>query len=343
MRYPFSLSLLGALLSVVLVACGGGGGDPPPSTTSAGGGTGSGAPGTPTVGTKTPTVLPLTDLQAKSIASLAAISEQLIATHDDTHIGFAAGYLQGLSTSAVGTTLPFTENCASFSPTSNGAGTLTTTITKSGTYAGMKTGDRVAVQFSPNCSFDGLTLSGGLTLTARADFGALNASDFSVQFTMNESNFRIDFGNGPSIGAGQNIVNYTSKGSNRNYSATTAPTYLVEFPANAGSLKFTMGVASRSINVSTATVSLTTTGIFTIVPNATSNLTFTRVSELALSGTYIDTPTAGRYVISAIGGAPAAASVKVNVQGATTTVTADKDGNAVTDYTLNTTYAQLLQ
>ncbi len=327
--------ILAAFTAAVLAACGGGGGgggDSAPAAPVASGGA--------SVQNTGQAKAPLSSGEVTNFSKLVVLTDQLLTTHDDIHTVFAAGFLQGFSTVAGGSSGPDVIACSTISP--SGTGSFTSTVTRAGTYAGLRVNDRVRLVFA-NCKIDGVNLQGELLLTSRSDFGVLDPVAFTLQFTMTETAFSIgDVGfNSKSTGT-NTVVFVQNNAQSYNYNLGSLA-YLVDFSSFGIPLQLNAGSAVRDVTVNPTTSTTSSFGLYSVTVQPNPELVFFRQPIENLAGPTGQNPTSGSFVLSQLPGAPTNAKISVRALGAITTITADTDGDGNDDLTQNTTYGQLLQ
>lgn len=336
--FKFSATLI-ALCA--LAACGGGGGDSPAATTPAGG---SGA-GTSSSAT------PFTRADAEAIAGIGFITSELITLQAQLEQPALAFFAQGfLSANAVvGSSGPTTVGCASSAGL--GGGTLSATVTKSGTYAGLKTNDKIDVTYN-NCNFgSGIVQNGRLAITAQADYANLGAlgAGFKFNYQLSSTNYQVALTTGRFVSNGVQNVQFDSTVSANypklNSTVISAYSYKGFNPASAttSSLEYSLntGVAlSSQLTSAGASYSSTVDGSvgLTVASNsvALAYTTPTPITGAVVSGRFI--PAAG---VLRVKETTANLQTESTVQGAMVQVKADTNRDGILDLTFSTTYSLL--
>ena len=95
---------------------------------------------------------------------------------------FGDALLNGTSTTAGGSTLPGVEVCS-------GGGTLTSSVSKSGSRVSDATGDQLLVSFS-NCSLSGLVFNGSMRLTAQGTISNVG-STYNIRYIATLTNWSV--------------------------------------------------------------------------------------------------------------------------------------------------------
>jgi hypothetical protein len=342
---PIPFKFTATLIAMsALVACGGGGGDAPATTP---------AP----VNTATPppaggaaTTAIYTKDDAEDVAGLGFLASELITQRAQIEQPALAYFAQGFlsSKTATGSSVPTTVSCAT---ASGGSGTLTATVTKSGTYVGLKTNDKIDVSFN-NCNYGaGDVLNGRLVATSQADYADLGASGTGFKF-----NFQLASINYQQALSTTRIVSNCVQ--NVQFDATASANYpkLTSSTASICSTKFfTPALATTASLEITLNMGATVTSQFT---SAGANYSSTVDGAIALSvppetiSLILATPvpvtgavTSGRLV-------PAAGVLRVKdfdanlqtestVQGSMVQVKADTNRDGTLDLTFSTTYSML--
>ncbi len=346
--FKFTLALI-TLCS--LAACGGGGGGDAPAA--AGTGTAPPASGTSTAApapASTAAPAPYTQGEAQAVAGVGFLGLELIAQQAQIEqpalAYFSQGFLSG--NTVAGSTGPTTVNCASATA---GGGTLTATVTKSGTYAGLKTNDKIDVTYT-NCNFGaGNVQNGRLVLTAQADYANLGAinSGFKFNYQLSSINYvqaigtvrfvsngvqNVQFDSTASAGYPKLSSSIVSTHSNKTFDSVSATTPALEISINTGATltnQFTSAGANYSATVDGG-VGLKTPGGAIALAYATT----TPITGAVVSGRLV--PAAG---VLRVKETTLNLQTESTMQGSMVQVKADTNRDGTLDLTFSTTYSLL--
>lgn len=316
MKQNFFANLL-LCCSTFLASCGGGGGSSSPPTT--------------------PLV---TQADVLAVAKVGALYNEMLARFYTVHVLFAAGYLQGFSSSVGGTSSTLGTACS-------GGGTFDISVTRTGTYQGLHAGDTITTVYH-QCNLGYGIADGSMSIAPAANYASLTAP-YSVQFTLTENNLLLNLGGTIMRGnlsmpvAASVEANYDF---NYSYSSatpvlfdaftsgSTAPAFSVSHATPTGGTSLLAGVMKVNNN---GKVSITTQGsvfsfLFTVAPVLSGP---TPPADFFI-------PSSGAFRMSQGTGMPAGSSLTATVNGATVNITADTNGDSAVDMDFNTTYAALL-
>jgi hypothetical protein len=314
-------------------------------------GTGTGtAPPASGTSTTAPAPAPYTQGEAQAVAGVGFLGFELIAQQAQIEQPALAYFTQGFlsQNTVLGSTGPTTASCASATA---GGGTLTVTVTKSGTYAGLKTNDKIDVTFTNCDSGAGNVQNGRLVLTAQADYanlGALN-SGFKFNYQLSSINYAQTIGTARFVANGVQNVQFDSTASatypklsssivsaysNKAFSPASATTPGLEVSINAGTTltnQFTSAGANYSATVDGG-VGLTTPGGAIAMAYATT----TPITGAVVSGRLV--PAAG---VLRVKETTLNLQTESTVQGSMVQVKADTNRDGTLDLTFSTTYSLL--
>jgi hypothetical protein len=340
--FKFTLALI-ALCSIT--ACGGGGGDAPAAAAPASAGS-------------TSTAAPYTKDDAEAFAGIGFIISELITLQARLEQPVLAYFAQSfLSDNTLsGSTGPATVSCAS---SAGGSGTLSVTVIKSGTYAGLKTNDKIDVTFN-NCNFGGGSDSrsfqnGRLAITAKADYANLGAvgSGFKFNYQLSSIRYSINIGARGFISNGVQDVQFDSTASasypKLDSSVINAYTYEAMNPTaeTTATLDYSLRTGAKlSSQLTSAGANYSSTIDGPVGLTVTSNsipesIALAYTTPAPMTGAVVS----GRLIPSA--GVLRVKETNVNlqtestVQGSIVQVKADTDRDGILDLTFSTTYSAL--
>jgi hypothetical protein len=148
----------------------------------------------------------ITAADAQLLAGLGFVTLETLSQQLAAEQGFLATFLQGYSTGAASGSGSSSVSCISGGA---GSGSLASTVTKAGTYQGLRTNDVITLNFS-NCQFgtSALIIKGSVTLTALSNMQALNATNFAANYITNSFNFSLGTAGRDIIASGIRTVTY---------------------------------------------------------------------------------------------------------------------------------------
>ena len=295
-------------------------------------------------------VTPYSQSDVKTAAATGLLLVNLSATQAQVEQSFFAALLEGFINAPAGgslaaTTIPCAVNGL-------GSGSFTTSVTRAGIYAGLRTNDILNFTFN-SCVFGsaaGLTLNGSTSLTSGNTYTSL-APAFLIQYNVVTTNFDFITSAGKIRSNGNQSVTFDAR---------TAGTSLPEISVLAGAA----GYGSSFFTPATATVpsisntlksggtiysrlgtgSTFVSGVNGVVDIVTSSgmQSFTLVTNTRLSGSTASgsaVPTAGN--LSAKNNTLNLQTV-VSIQGLNATVQADTNQDGTLDSTTTSSYALLI-
>lgn len=345
MKFKFLTVRLGFCLSTLLLlsACGGGGGGSTATTVS-----------TVTPPIISPTSITYTQANAKPLAGLGLLTVESLSRRVLLQQGFFVGYLKGYSTrsSNVQVDTDFGP-CDDFSTTPNvpGTGTYSITVTKGGTYRGVKPNDTISFNFSgctfPNASF---TLNGQALLTSAGTYVDSTVNTLFA-YRLNSTNYNYS-----SYPAGQqNVYNGsvsvsydgTTGGIDYpNLTATATSAYSVAIYSSLTALTPTITNALSSL--ATLTYAPTSAGSYTASLNGDASVastsapillkfaTNTQLAGSSLTGRLVPTSGVLRVTDRAVN-----FLTRTTVTGTNVAVDFDSDRDGSLDSSFTTTYSSL--
>ncbi len=297
-----------------------------------GGGSGSSSnPATPGV----------TQTDVLNIAKVGALYNDLLTRFYSMHILFAAGYLQGFSSSTGGTSSVVATACSS-------GGSLDITVSRTGTYTGLHAGDSITTVFH-QCNLGNSIADGTLTIIPSVNYASLTAP-YSVQFILMESNLLLNISG--NIMRGNLAMPVTaSVSANGDYSYSYTASSRVAFDVfisgnTSPSISMTDDPTNGSASVAAGIVNVVNNGMIGIsVTGASLSYQFSVSPALSgplPAGSSFFIPTSGAFRMSQMTSTPAGSSLTVTVNGATVNIAADTNGDGASDMSFATTYASLL-
>jgi hypothetical protein len=300
--------------SSLLAACGGGGDSAPTPTTSS-------------------STTPYTQAQIQSTASLGALT--LLSSDSDAKdvMSFADAILSSTSSIGGGSTLPDTAACTS-------GGSLTASVTKSGSRTGYASGDQLLVTFS-NCNFgNGLVINGAIRTTAQGTISNLGSS-YDIRYNASLTNFSLRTSTLTTTLTGSIDVN-----SSNTVSAFTVPanqnlTSTIVTGSTTTSTSYRAGTTMRSVDTASPNTASRKLDGTVVISAAGSQLNFDVATPTAFSGTTSSgrfVPNTGSMTFRQSGGG---INASISVSGNTVTVSGDTDGNGTQDLSFTTTWTAL--
>ena len=317
-----------------LAACGGGGGGDGPATTPV----------------ATPAATSYTRADAEDIAGIGFITSELITLQAQLEQPALAYFTQVFlsNNTAMGSSGPTSVSCAN---ATGGGGTLSAIVTKSGSYIGLKTNDKIDVTYN-NCNFgSGSVQNGRLAITAQADYTNLGAigAGFKFNYQLSSTNYQVALTTGRFVSNGvQNVQFDSTVGANYpklNSSIISAYSYKAFNPASA-----TTSSLEYSLNPGTALSSQLTSAGANYSSTIDGSVGLTVASNSIALAYATPTPITGAVVSGRL--IPAAGVLRVKetnanfqtestVQGSMVQVKADTNRDGILDLTFSTTYSLL--
>jgi hypothetical protein len=329
----FVRSALALSVLTLVSACGGGGGG---STT------------------QTPAPTPVAQVtfgqaEASPLAGVSLLTAELMLSQKQLEHAFFAGLIKGFANSPSGGSSPAgTVTCVT---AAGGSGTLTASITKAGTYAGLATGDQLNISFNA-CNFGGgaLTLNGNSLLTSRGNYSSLS-TNFLALYTVRNTNFDMILGTSKFRMNGTETVTFDAIANGENYpqittdvATTAAVSFFSPSTATAPTLTYTASSPVRMVSKTTVTNTFTSSldGPLSVA-SGTSVIPMEFATPAQFAGnintvTGRPTPTAGTLRVK---DTSANHLTETTIQGLSAVLKADTNGDGVLDAAYNTTYVAL--
>lgn len=318
-------------LTSAVVGCGGGGGGNTPTTVAA-----------PRLYTST---------EAKLVAGGGLVTVEALSGHMQLEQAFFANFIQGYSAAgntASGSSPTITISCASGG---SGAGSFSSSVSKSGVYTGLKSNDTFNMSFN-GCSLPGtgLTLNGQAVIQATADNLNLG-SNFLAQYRLTTANFDMSIGSSKFRSSGAQNIRYDATAAGPSFSdlsSTVVGSYVYgifnQASATTASVNVTL-TTGAVLNTKTTTSNTFVTSFNGSLQSSTSAGAFTSTISTAAPLSGPSNSTTGRPIPTS--GILNATDTTLNLATSTTIqpvavfVKFDSNGDGSLESTYTTTYTAL--